>query len=88
MTNSFKDHFSGHAADYRAFRPTYPPELFAFLEKNILGCLAVHKEKLAHVIAVSAACKARVVSADEREGGLRAILNYGHTAGHAVERAG
>lgn len=31
MTNSFKDHFSGHAADYRAFRPTYPPELFAFL---------------------------------------------------------
>jgi SAM-dependent methyltransferase len=31
MTPSFKDHFSGHAADYRAFRPTYPPELFAFL---------------------------------------------------------
>jgi SAM-dependent methyltransferase len=28
---SFKDHFSGHAADYRAFRPEYPPELFAFL---------------------------------------------------------
>jgi SAM-dependent methyltransferase len=27
----FKDHFSGHAADYRAFRPDYPPELFAFL---------------------------------------------------------
>lgn len=29
--SGFKDHFSGHAADYRAFRPTYPPELFAFL---------------------------------------------------------
>ena len=29
--STFKDHFSGHAADYRAFRPTYPPELFAFL---------------------------------------------------------
>ena len=29
--NSFKDHFSGHAADYRTFRPTYPPELFTFL---------------------------------------------------------
>jgi SAM-dependent methyltransferase len=29
--SEFKDHFSGHAADYRAFRPTYPPELFAFL---------------------------------------------------------
>jgi SAM-dependent methyltransferase len=31
MSTAFKDHFSGHAADYRAFRPTYPPELFAFL---------------------------------------------------------
>ena len=29
--SGFKDHFSGHAAAYRAFRPTYPPELFAFL---------------------------------------------------------
>ena len=29
--SGFKDHFSGHAADYRAFRPTYPPDLFAFL---------------------------------------------------------
>jgi len=29
--SAFKDHFSGHAADYRVFRPTYPPELFAFL---------------------------------------------------------
>ena len=27
----FKDHFSGHATDYRAFRPDYPPDLFAFL---------------------------------------------------------
>ena len=33
----------------------------------------------------SAAAKARVVAADEREGGLRAILNYGHSIGHAVE---
>ncbi|HJZ60047.1 MAG TPA: class I SAM-dependent methyltransferase [Gemmataceae bacterium] len=31
MTPNFKDHFSGHAADYRAFRPVYPPGLFAFL---------------------------------------------------------
>ncbi len=29
--SAFNDHFSGHAADYRAFRPTYPPDLFAFL---------------------------------------------------------
>jgi SAM-dependent methyltransferase len=31
VTTSFKDHFSGHAPDYRTFRPVYPPELFAFL---------------------------------------------------------
>lgn len=31
MTSAFRDHFSGHAADYREFRPAYPPELFAFL---------------------------------------------------------
>ncbi len=31
VTQSFKDHFSGHADDYKAFRPSYPPELFAYL---------------------------------------------------------
>ncbi len=31
MSSAFKDHFSGHASDYRTFRPTYPPELFTFL---------------------------------------------------------
>ena len=35
--NGFKDHFSGHAADYRAFRPTYPKELFAFLASQAPG---------------------------------------------------
>ncbi len=38
-------------------------------------------------VARSVAIKARVVAADEREGGLRAILNYGHTLGHAIEIA-
>ncbi len=40
---------------------------------------------LGRLLERSAAAKARVVAADEREGGLRAILNYGHTLGHAVE---
>jgi SAM-dependent methyltransferase len=35
--NGFKDHFSGHAGDYRAFRPTYPRELFAFLASLVPG---------------------------------------------------
>jgi SAM-dependent methyltransferase len=38
MTTGFKDHFSAHAADYREFRPTYPPALFAFLASVAPGC--------------------------------------------------
>ena len=62
------------------------PDLFAFLEDNMARCLALEPAAVARMIADSASCKASVVSADEREGGLRAILNYGHTAGHAVEK--
>ncbi len=46
---------------------------------------AVGTELLQSLLERSAAAKARVVAADEREGGLRAILNYGHTLGHVVE---
>ena len=46
---------------------------------------AVGPELLQSLLERSAAAKARVVAADEREGGLRAILNYGHTLGHVVE---
>jgi 3-dehydroquinate synthase len=62
------------------------PGLFEFLEDNVARCLALEPAAEARMIADSASCKAEVVSADEREGGLRAILNYGHTAGHAVEK--
>ena len=41
--------------------------------------------RLQRLLERSAAAKARIVAADEREGGLRAILNYGHTLGHVVE---
>jgi 3-dehydroquinate synthase len=43
------------------------------------------KNALLHVVASSCAIKASIVERDEREGGLRAVLNYGHTLGHAVE---
>jgi 3-dehydroquinate synthase len=46
---------------------------------------AVGGDLLQRLLERSAGAKARVVAADEREGGLRAILNYGHTIGHAVE---
>lgn len=61
------------------------PELFTFLEENAEAFLALERDILADVVHQCATAKARVVMADEREGGLRAILNFGHTLGHAVE---
>jgi 3-dehydroquinate synthase len=60
-------------------------ELFDFLEKNREKILNLEEGPLGHIIRRSCEIKADVVSKDEREGGLRAILNFGHTVGHAVE---
>jgi 3-dehydroquinate synthase len=61
--------------------------LFAQLEAagDLSSMAAVGPALLQTLLERSAAAKARVVAADEREGGLRAILNYGHTLGHVVE---
>lgn len=63
------------------------PQLFALLERRMLSCLRRDAEILRHVIERCIRIKARVVMADEREGGLRQILNFGHTIGHALEAA-
>ena len=62
-------------------------ELFDFMEKNHKKVLARDPQALQWMIQRSCSVKASVVSADEREAGLRAILNYGHTIGHALEAA-
>lgn len=59
--------------------------LFRFLEKHRDRILGLDRPALAHIIRRSCQIKAEVVSQDERESGLRAILNFGHTVGHAVE---
>jgi 3-dehydroquinate synthase len=61
--------------------------LFAYLEKNADAVLAGDAKALTHVVSASVRVKADVVTADERESGLRMILNYGHTLGHAIEAA-
>ncbi|UZE95634.1 3-dehydroquinate synthase [Alkalimarinus alittae] len=58
---------------------------FEWLEENIDKLMALDSEAVAYAIEVSCQCKALVVSEDEREGGVRAILNLGHTFGHAIE---
>ena len=60
---------------------TLDPELFALFEQD---------DPFAHlqeIIRRSVACKIRVVAADERESGVRRVLNFGHTIGHAIESA-
>jgi 3-dehydroquinate synthase len=61
--------------------------LFDFLERHMDAVLRRDAAALGWIIPRSAAIKARVVSADEHEGGLRHILNFGHTLGHALETA-
>jgi 3-dehydroquinate synthase len=61
--------------------------LFKFLEEHIREVLRRDAEALAFIIGRSIAIKASVVTKDERESGLRQILNFGHTLGHALEAA-
>ena len=60
---------------------------FDFLDQRREAVLSLNPEDLVRIIRRSCEIKADVVSRDEREAGLRAILNYGHTIGHAVETA-
>lgn len=63
------------------------PELFRHIEERRDLLLRRDAAELEWVIAESVKLKARIVSADEREGGLRRVLNFGHTIGHALEAA-
>ena len=63
------------------------PLLFDFLDSQRRRLLNGDPAALLHVVAESVRMKAEVVAADEREGGLRMILNLGHTLGHAIEAA-
>src|SRR6266404_1658091 len=60
-------------------------EMFAMLEKDMEKVLRRDRHLLSLLIPRNVAIKARVVSRDERESGLREILNYGHTFAHALE---
>lgn len=61
------------------------PQLFDSVTNALPALFAREEAVLAQVIAESCRIKADVVSADERESGLRRILNFGHTVGHALE---
>jgi 3-dehydroquinate synthase len=63
------------------------PQLFQDLEKKVRKIVALDRELLQRIIVTSCSIKARIVEMDEREENQRAVLNFGHTIGHALEAA-
>lgn len=72
-------------AEVIKYGPIADESFFNWLEDHLDALLARDGDALAHVIRRSCEIKAWVVGQDEKEGGLRAILNFGHTFGHAIE---
>jgi len=72
-------------AEIIKYGPIADDAFLTWLEANLDALLARDAAALAHAVHRSCEIKARVVGQDEREGGLRAILNFGHTFGHAIE---
>ncbi|MBX3070048.1 MAG: 3-dehydroquinate synthase [Thermomicrobiales bacterium] len=60
-------------------------DLLSLLERNQAALQSLSEPAISYVIRRNVALKARVVEADEREAGIRAFLNFGHTLGHAIE---
>jgi 3-dehydroquinate synthase len=76
---------SAGLAEVIKYGPIADMDLLGWIEANLPDLLARRPAALAHAVKRSCEIKARVVGADEREAGLRAILNFGHTFGHAIE---
>jgi 3-dehydroquinate synthase len=77
--------FSAGLAEVIKYGPIADLEFLAWIEGNIQGLMDRDATLMAHAVRRSCEIKAWVVAQDERESGLRAILNFGHTFGHAIE---
>lgn len=78
--------FAAGMAEVVKYGCIYSPQFFDWLIEHTDALRRREGVVVAEAIARSCAIKAEVVAEDEREGGLRAILNYGHTFGHAIEQ--
>jgi 3-dehydroquinate synthase len=86
LSLSRRDFVAG-AAEIIKYGIIWDRDFFGFLEKIAPNVLELDRDPLRHIIRRSCEIKADVVRRDEREGGIRAILNFGHTIGHALETA-
>jgi 3-dehydroquinate synthase len=78
---------SAGLAEVIKYGPIADMAFFEWLESNIDRLRAGDRAAMAHAVKRSVEIKAWVVSQDEKEAGLRAVLNFGHTFGHAIEAA-
>jgi 3-dehydroquinate synthase len=86
--NSLPDReLSAGLAEVIKYGLIHDAEFFDWLEHNIDQLMQRNQQNLSHAILVSCQTKAEIVAIDERESGIRAILNLGHTFGHAIESA-
>jgi 3-dehydroquinate synthase len=76
---------SAGLAEVIKYGPIADTAFFDWIESHLDALLARDVQALAHAVRRSCEIKAWVVGQDERESGLRAILNFGHTFGHAIE---
>ncbi|HQQ52958.1 MAG TPA: 3-dehydroquinate synthase, partial [Ottowia sp.] len=76
---------SAGLAEVIKYGPIADMAFFDWIEANVDALRACDRDALAHAVERSCQIKAEVVGQDERESGLRAILNFGHTFGHAIE---
>lgn len=77
--------FRAGLAEVVKYGVVFDESFFEFLEQSAASILELEPSALQHVILRCCQLKAGVVEQDEKESGLRAILNYGHTLGHAIE---
>ena len=82
-----EEELRGGLAEVIKYGVIHDADFFSFLEQNCQAVFDLEQDVLTRLIARCCEIKAWVVERDEREGGLRRILNYGHTIGHAVEAA-
>jgi len=85
LTTLPRREFSAGLAEIIKYGAALDRGFFDWLEGSIDALMARDVQALAFAVERSCAIKAQVVAADEREAGLRALLNFGHTFGHAIE---